>query len=74
MTSEGRAHVGEAIKPLAVAAGVMRARELEPRDYWRGYAEARAASTAPIYAGELGYRDKMDGDSGGMACVPYRGI
>jgi len=32
---------------------------------------ARAAGVAPIYSGEPGYRDEMDGDGDGIACEPY---
>lgn len=35
--------------------------------------EARAAGVAPIYSGEPGYRDELDGDSDGIACEPYHG-
>ena len=48
------------------------ARAPEAGDYWRGCDDARAAGTAPIYRGEPGYRDGMDGDSDGIACEPYR--
>lgn len=40
--------------------------------YYSGCDEARAAGVAPIYAGEPGYRDEMDGDGDGIACEPYR--
>ncbi len=33
---------------------------------------ARAAGVAPIYAGQPGYREEMDGDLDGIACEPYR--
>jgi hypothetical protein len=35
--------------------------------------EARDAGVAPIYRGEPGYREGMDGDADGVACEPYRG-
>jgi hypothetical protein len=50
----------------------VRARPPQPGDYWPGCHAARAAGTAPIYAGEPGYREKMDGDGDGIACEPYR--
>jgi hypothetical protein len=56
----------------AVDVGMMRARAPQDGDHWRGCDEARAAGTAPIYQGEPGYRDGMDGDSDGIACEPYR--
>ena len=40
--------------------------------YYSGCNEARAAGVAPIYAGEPGYREEMDGDADGIACEPYR--
>jgi hypothetical protein len=42
--------------------------------YFSGCAEARAAGAAPIYRGQPGYREAMDGDSDGIACEPYRGF
>ena len=45
----------------------------EQSRYFSGCDEARAAGAAPIYRGQPGYRDKMDGDSDGIACEPYRG-
>jgi hypothetical protein len=39
--------------------------------YYSGCSEARAAGVAPIYAGEPGYREEMDGDRDGIACEPY---
>ena len=41
--------------------------------YYSGCQEARAAGAAPIYAGQPGYREEMDGDGDGIACEPYRG-
>ena len=63
---------GEAMKPWAVSMGLVRARAPQPGDHWSGCNSARAAGTAPIFIGEPGYRDKMDGDGDGIACEPYR--
>lgn len=63
-----------AVKPLAVSAGLMRARAPQDGDYWSRCNEARAAGTAPIYSSEPGYRDGLDGDADGIACEPYRGM
>lgn len=41
--------------------------------YYSRCAEARAAGAAPIYAGEPGYREGLDGDGDGVACEPYYG-
>lgn len=59
-------------KELAVGLGIVRARVPQDGDYWEGCDDARAAGTAPIYRGEPGYREGMDGDSDGIACEPYR--
>lgn len=59
-------------KTVAVSLDMMRARTPQPGDYWSGCDAARSAGTAPIYAGEPGYREDMDGDSDGVACEPYR--
>jgi hypothetical protein len=75
-TSTGReiaVTAATALRPLAVSAGLTRARAPQDGDYWSGCDDARAAGTAPIYAGEPGYRDGMDGDGDGVACEPYRG-
>jgi len=63
----------ETAKPLAVSAGLIRARAPQEGDYWAGCDAARAAGTAPIYLGEPGYHARMDGDSDGIACEPHRG-
>ena len=58
-------------KPIAVSVGLMRARAPQEGDYWPGCNSARAAGTAPIYIGEPGYREGMDGDGDGIACEPH---
>lgn len=40
--------------------------------YYRNCNAARAAGAAPIYRGQPGYREGLDGDSDGIACEPYR--
>lgn len=37
-----------------------------------GCDEVRALDKAPLYAGEPGYRETMDGDGDGIACEPIR--
>ncbi len=39
--------------------------------YYAGCNEARAAGAAPIYRGQPGYREGMDGDNDGIACEPH---
>lgn len=68
----GLSSVTATAKTVAVSLGIMRARSPQPGDYWPGCNAARAAGTAPIYRGEPGYREGMDGDSDGIACEPYR--
>ena len=36
--------------------------------FYQNCAAARAAGAAPLYRGDPGYRDKMDGDGDGVAC------
>jgi len=63
-----REHLAEA----TITLGVARARAPQAGDHWAGCDDARAAGTAPIYIGEPGYRDGMDGDGDGVACEPHR--
>ena len=57
--------------PLADLHG--RARKPQLGDYWPRCAYAKAAGSAPIYAGEPGYRRKLDADHDGIACEPFFG-
>lgn len=43
-----------------------------PGVYFRSCKEARAAGAAPLYRGQPGYREEMDGDRDGVACEPIR--
>jgi hypothetical protein len=45
---------------------------IEASAYYSGCREARAAGVAPLYAGQPGYREGMDGDGDGIACEPHR--
>ncbi len=56
----------------AVSMQLVRVRQPQGGDYWSGCNDAREAGTAPIYRGEPGYREEMDGDRDGIACEPYR--
>lgn len=40
--------------------------------YYSGCTEVRAAGAAPLYQGQAGYREEMDGDGDGIACEPHR--
>lgn len=53
------------MKPEQIAA-------IEASAYYPNCDAARAAGVAPIYRGQPGYREGMDGDSDGIACEPYR--
>ena len=70
-TPEHIAMLADKAKPFAVAVGLMRARAPQEGDYWPGCNAARATGTAPIYIGEPGYREGMDGDGDGVACEPH---
>jgi hypothetical protein len=71
-TSDGRHQIVATAMDIGVATGVTRERAPQDGDYWRGCDDARAAGTAPIYRGEPGYRDALDGDNDSIACEPYR--
>ncbi|WP_294054528.1 excalibur calcium-binding domain-containing protein [Sphingomonas sp.] len=47
--------------------------EREQSVHYSGCNEARADGAAPIYRGQPGYREEMDGDGDGIACEPHRG-
>ncbi len=66
--------MGAYLKPLAVSAGLIRARKPQEGDSWAGCDDARAAGSAPLYSGEPGYRIGIDGDGDGVACEPYPGM
>ena len=65
--------------PAAVRGFVSASRSLgrentpPPGAYYQNCDAAREAGVAPIYAGESGYREQLDGDGDGIACEPYRG-
>lgn len=40
--------------------------------HYSGCNEVRAAGAAPLYRGQPGYREEMDGDDDGIACEPHR--
>lgn len=71
-TVTGRTEIADGAKGIGIRAGLSRAREPRPGDYWAGCNDARAAGTAPIYEGEPGYREDMDGDGDGIACETPR--
>jgi hypothetical protein len=64
---------GEAIEAPAPAPDARSVRAVEQIVYYAGCNEVRAAGKAPLYAGQPGYREEMDGDGDGVACEPYRG-
>lgn len=45
---------------------------IEASVYYSGCDEARSRGVGPIYSGQPGYREGMDGDGDGIACEPYR--
>jgi len=57
-----------------VGAAVERPRGSTRREssvYYSGCREVRAAGAAPIFRGQPGYRQGMDGDGDGIACESY---
>jgi hypothetical protein len=74
VTPGGMTSTAAALKPLAVSAGLIRARTPQDGDFWPRCDAARAAGSAPIYAGEPGFRSDLDGDGDGIACEPYPGM
>lgn len=70
----GLAAVTVPVETVAVSAGLMRANTPQPGAYYSNCNAARAAGVAPLYYGEPGYRDGMDGDGDGIACEPYQGM
>ncbi len=59
--------------PVASPRPGQTAEDIEHSVYYARCAEARAAGKAPIFRGQPGYREALDGDSDGIACEPYRG-
>jgi hypothetical protein len=74
ITPGGSNAIGDAVRPIAVTAGFVRARLPQEGDHWSRCDEARAAGSTPLYFGEPGYRDGLDRDGDGVACEPYRGM
>ncbi len=72
-TPGGMAAIMTRVQPLAASLQETRARPPQPGDHWSRCDDARTAGTAPIYEGEPGYREGLDGDSDGIACEPYHG-
>lgn len=57
----------------AAAVKAEQTQQVERSVYYAGCNEVRALGKAPLYRGDPGYREGMDGDSDGIACEPYRG-
>ncbi len=49
------------------------AQRIETSVYYAGCHEVRDLGKAPLYAGQPGYREGMDGDHDGIACEPHWG-
>ncbi|RZF60804.1 excalibur calcium-binding domain-containing protein [Sphingomonas populi] len=67
----GRSALSGKTNQLAILIGWERHREPQAGDVWGGCNDARSSGTFPIYRGEPGYREDMDGDGDGIACEPY---
>ena len=62
------------VAPSIPAALEQRAQEraaTEGSVYYAGCNEVRALGKAPLYSGEPGYREGMDGDGDGIACETH---
>ena len=59
--------------PPAVTMSAEERRRVEASATYAGCNEVRALGKAPLYAGQPGYREEMDGDLDGIACEPHRG-
>ena len=46
---------------------------VEQSVHYNGRNEVRALGKAPLYRGDPGYGEHMDGDGDGVACEPYSG-
>lgn len=46
---------------------------VEKSIHYDGCSEVRVAGKAPLYRGDPGYGEHMDGDNDGVACEPYYG-
>lgn len=71
-TTDGRDQLAATTAKVGVVTGMRRARQPQPGDHWSGCNDVRAAGAAPLYEGEPGYREDMDGDGDGIACEPIR--
>lgn len=67
----GQSALAGQAQQLAVSSGWKRQREAQAGDAWGGCNDARSAGTFPIYRGEPGYREDMDGDGDGIACEAH---
>ena len=57
----------------AAAVEAVAAQQVHQSVYYAGCNEVRAQGKAPLYRGDPGYREGMDGHSDGIACEPYSG-
>jgi Excalibur calcium-binding domain len=48
--------------------------KIEQSIQYAGCNEVRALGKSPLYAGQPGYREDMDGDGDGVACEPHPGV
>ncbi|MEQ1540472.1 MAG: excalibur calcium-binding domain-containing protein [Sphingorhabdus sp.] len=55
----------------AAAVQAVAAQQVERSVYYAGCYEVRALGKDPLYRGDPGYREGMDGDNDGIACEPY---
>jgi Excalibur calcium-binding domain len=66
--------VGSVMVPPIVERAMQSAEEraaIEASVHYPGCNQVRAAGRAPLYAGQPGYREGMDGDHDGIACEDH---
>ena len=57
--------------PPITEAEVEARQAVEQSVHYNGCDEVREAGLAPLYRGDPGYGEHMDGDGDGIACEPY---
>ncbi|TVV71376.1 excalibur calcium-binding domain-containing protein [Sphingomonas solaris] len=62
---DGEAAIGQARRTASAV--------VEAATYYPGCNAVRAAGKAPLYRGQPGYRESMDGDNDGIVCEPHPG-
>lgn len=59
------------VLPVGITKSSQERERIESSVTYAGCNEVRAAGKAPLYAGQPGYREDMDGDGDGIACETH---